>query len=185
LIRLPPAPFDVNYSNLSPTESIGYTRSRSASLVRKDANPIKVIFSYSHRDENLRDELAKHLSILKWQGVITEWYDRKIIPGSEWEDEISNHLNTAQIILLLISSDFLASTYCYGIEMKRALERHALGEAIVIPVILRDVDWEGAPFAELQALPKDAKPVTSWTNTDEAFADITRGIRKTIAQLPH
>ena len=92
-------------------------------------------------------------------------------------------MNTAQIILLLISADFLASGYCYGVEMRRALERYSLGEARIIPIILRDVDWVGAPFAEFQALPKDAKPVTSWQNIDEAFADIARGIRKMIDEI--
>jgi hypothetical protein len=91
-------------------------------------------------------------------------------------------LNAAQIILLLISSDFLASDYCYGVEMKRAIERHDLGEATVIPVILRDVDWGRSSFAQLQALPRDARPVTSWLNIDEAFADVARGIRRIIEE---
>jgi hypothetical protein len=138
---------------------------------------IEVFFSYSHRDERLRDELAKHLSLLKRQGIITEWNDREIGAGTQWEDEIDKHLNLAQIVLLLVSADFIASDYCYGEEMMRAMERHKNGEARVIPIILRASDWQSSPFGKLQALPRDAKPVTSWTNRDEAFASIAEGIR--------
>jgi hypothetical protein len=148
--------------------------------VKMHKKPIEVFFSYSHQDEKLRDELAKHLSILERQGIISSWHDRQIPAGIEWAGEIDEHLNTARIILLLISSDFLASNYCYSIEMERAIKRHETGEAQVIPVILRPVDWQGAPFEKLQALPKNARPVTSWTNQDEAFADVTRGIRKAV-----
>jgi hypothetical protein len=96
---------------------------------------------------------------------------------------IDEHLNTAQIILLLISPDFLASDYCYDIELTRAMERHAAGDASVIPVILREVDWKSAPFGKLQALPKNAFPVTSWENRDQAFADVARGIRQAVEEL--
>lgn len=143
----------------------------------------KVFFSYSHKDEELRDELEKHLSILKRQGVIAGWHDRKIGVGREWADEIDKHLNTADVILLLISADFMASDYCYDIEMKRALERHEAGEARVIPVILRPVDWRGAPFGKLQALPTDAQPVTKWSNRDEAFKNVAQGIRVAVKEL--
>src|SRR5438105_2491908 len=121
---------------------------------------IKIFYSYAHIDESLRNELEKHLSILKQQEIITEWYDRNINAGTEWAREINYHLNTAQIILLLVSPDFLASQYCYSIEMTRAMERHNTGEAWVIPVILRPIDWRGAPFDKLQMLPTDAKPDT-------------------------
>ena len=149
----------------------------------RSAQPIKLFISYAHKDEALQERLSKHLAILKRQGVINEWHDRQITAGAEWEREIDEHLNSAQIILLLVSADFLASDYCYGIEMRRALERHARGEAIVIPVILQPSDWEGAPFGKLHALPKNAKPITSWPNRDEAFADVARGIRKVVEQL--
>ena len=144
---------------------------------------IKVFYSYSHKDERIRNELANHLSILRRQGVISEWHDRKIGAGSEWAGEIDQHLNTAQVILLLISPDFLASDYCYDIEMKRAMERHDAGEACVIPVILRPVVWMGAPFDKLQALPKDAKAVVSWRSWDEAFVSVAEGIRKAVEDL--
>ena len=144
---------------------------------------LSIFFSYAHEDEALRGELVKHLSILRWQGLITEWYDRDIQAGIEWEHEINVHLDTAQIILLLVSSDFLASPYCYSIEMTRALERHIAGEARVIPIILRPVEWERAPFSKLQVLPTDAQPVTSWSDRDAAFLNVTKGIRKAIEDL--
>lgn len=118
---------------------------------------IEVFTSYSHKDENLCDELDSHLSSLKRQGVIDNWYDRKIGPGKEWYGQIDEHINSAHIILLLVSSDFLSSDYCYDIEMKRALERHKSKQARVIPIILRPVDWKGCPFEKLQALPTDAE----------------------------
>ncbi len=155
-----------------------------------DANPaplspdaIEVFYSYSHKDEELRDELEKHLSILKRQGIITGWHDRRITAGREWEGDIDEHLDSAQIILLLISSDFLASDYCYDAEMNRAMERRESGDAWVVPIILRSCDWSGAPFAKLQALPKDAKPVTAWPNRDEVFKDIAIGIRRVVESL--
>jgi hypothetical protein len=141
-----------------------------------------LFYSYSHRDEELRAELEKHLSLLRRSGHISEWHDRRLEPGTEWKGEIDEHLRRAQIILLLISADFLASDYCYDIEMKVALERHDRGEAVVIPVILRPVDWMSAPFARLQGLPKDARPITTWANRDEAFADVARVIREVVTR---
>jgi tetratricopeptide (TPR) repeat protein len=144
------------------------------------SNSIKLFFSYSHKDEELRNQLALHLTMLKREGVIQEWHDRRIIAGQEWGSQIDVHLNTADIILLLVSADFLASDYCYDIEVKRAMQRHASGEACVIPVIIRTCDWTSAPFGKLQVLPKDARPVTRWDDRDEAFLDIAKGIRSSI-----
>jgi hypothetical protein len=145
--------------------------------------PITVFFSYAHKDEALRDELAKHLTLLARQGVIKTWYDRNITAGSEWAEQIQQNMEAAQIHLLLVSADFLASDYCYNAEMKRALERHAAGEAQVIPIILRDVDWQGAPFSQLAALPQDGVPVTRWGDRDQAFTSIAKEIRKVVEAL--
>ena len=154
-------------------------------LMGSESQPdgIEVFYSYSHVDEELRIQLENHLTILRRKEVITDWHDRKIDAGREWEGEIDAHLNTAHIILLLISSDFIASDYCYNVEMMRAMERHNAGEARVIPVILRSVDWQGAPFGTLQALPQDAVPVTRWEDQDEAFTNITEGIRKVVEEF--
>ncbi len=145
--------------------------------------PIELFYSYAHKDEKLRDELAKQLAILKRQKIIKEWHDRKIAAGTEWKGQIDQHLETAHIILLLISADFIASDYCYDTELKRAMERHEKGKARVIPIILRACAWQNAPFGKLQALPKDGKAVTSWGNRDEAFEDVARGIKRAIEEL--
>lgn len=147
--------------------------------------PLNVFISYAHEDEPLRDELEKHLALLQRRELIATWHDRQVVPGMDWSQEIDHHLNTASLILLLISPDFLASDYCYGIEMERALARHQAGDARVIPIILRPVDWQGqgAPFAVLQCLPHDARPVTSWPNRDEAWLDVVKGIRRAVEEL--
>jgi hypothetical protein len=147
------------------------------------AGAIELFYSYAHKDERLRNELNKHLYNLKRQGLIADWYDRDISAGTEWEQEIDIHLNTAQVILLLISPDFMASDYCYSIEMKHALERHELREARVIPIILKIVDWKDAPFSKLQVLPKNAKAVTSWKDRNAAFFEIAKGIREALQDL--
>jgi hypothetical protein len=136
-----------------------------------------VFFSYSHKDEALRDELDKHLSILRRQGVISTWHDRRLVAGDEFGAGISAELERADIILLLVSSDFLNSEYCYGVEMARAMERHASGAARMIPVILRSCDWHSTPFGKLLAAPTDGKPVTKFADPDDAFLDITKAIR--------
>lgn len=138
---------------------------------------IKLFFSYSHRDEDLRDELETHLSALKRQGVIDAWHDRRIPAGKEFVSEISHHLEDSQIILLLVSPYFIASDYCYDTEMTRALELHGNGKARVVPVILHPCDWQSLPFGRLQALPKDGKPISKYPNLHDAFLEITLAIR--------
>lgn len=145
---------------------------------------ISIFYSYAHEDAELRDKLDKHLAAMQRNNLIVGWHDRDIQAGIEWEQEINEHLDGAQIILLLISSDFIASEYCYSIEMKRAMERHERGEARVIPIILRSVDTEGMPFSKLEMLPTDRKPVTDWPNYDSAFVNIAQGIRKIVEKFP-
>lgn len=146
-------------------------------------SPIEVFFSYSERNRELRDKLEMHLTMLKRKGVIRGWYDGQIGAGDETDKEIARHLEAAKVILLLISADFLASDFCYDVEMQRAIERHARGEARVIPIILDACDWEGAPFGKLSGLPRGGKPVTSWANQSEAFTDIAKGIRRQVELL--
>jgi hypothetical protein len=143
-----------------------------------DSCPLKLFYSYSRKDEPLREQLDSHLAGLRRRGLIAPWFDRNIAAGSHWEQEILENLDNADIILLLISSDFLKSDYCYSKEMGRAMERHERGEARVVPVILRPVLWKSTPLAKLNALPRDAKPVTKWSNRDEAWADVARGIEE-------
>src|SRR5437016_3078677 len=150
---------------------------------KKDVMAIEVFISYSHKDRALREELEIHLSNLKRQDIISSWYDGDITPGAEWEHQIMERLTSAQLILLLISADFIHSDFCYSIEMKQAINRHNAGEARVIPIVLRPTDWQGAPFDKLKMLPTDAKAVTSWPTHDDAFTDIVRGIRASIHDL--
>jgi hypothetical protein len=140
--------------------------------------PLKLFYCYAHVDAKLRKRLDDHLALLKREGVISEWHDGDVSAGQQWEEEIHQHLEDAHLILLLISSSFLASDYCYDTEMQKALERQETGTARVIPIILRECDWKIAPFRKLQALPSNGKPVTMWRDKDAAFADIARGIRE-------
>ena len=145
--------------------------------------PFSVFISYAHQDRALREELETHLSNLRRQNVIASWYDGDISPGTDWKAQIIAHLNTDQIILLLISADFMASDFCYSIEMTQAIDRHDANQARVIPIILRPTDWKGAPFAKLQVLPTGGKAVTRWPTHDDAFVDIVQGIRQAIDDL--
>lgn len=136
-----------------------------------------LFFSYSHTDEDLRDQLEKHLSALKHQGLIETWHDRRIAAGEVFDQRIDAHLEAAQVILLLVSSDFLASDYCYKRELTRAMELHEARKTIVIPVILRPCDWHDTPFGKLMAAPKDGLAITKWPNIDEAFLDVVTAIK--------
>lgn len=167
----------------TPTSGPPTRETPVANQLQSQSHGLGLFFSYSHKDERLRDKLAEHLRALERQQVISTWHDRRISAGTEWAGQIDNHLNTANIILLLVSAAFLNSDYCYDIELQRALERHAAGEARVIPVILRPCDWTHTAFAKLQALPADGKPVTTWSNRDEAFLNITQGIRRVAQEL--
>ncbi|MDI1268337.1 MAG: toll/interleukin-1 receptor domain-containing protein [Polaromonas sp.] len=140
----------------------------------------KVFFSYSHDDEQFRNQLEKHLSMLQHQGLIEPWHDRRITAGAAVDDAISNALEEADIILLLVSASFIASAYCYSREMERAMQRHRDGTAVVIPVIVRMCDWHPAPFGKLLAVPKDGKAIDLWANFDEAYTDVARQIRTVV-----
>jgi hypothetical protein len=145
-------------------------------LDQKPENGLPAFISYAREDEALRATLGKHLAALQRQGLISVWHDGMIKAGSEWKEQINSKLKTSKIILPLISVDFMDSEYCRDIEMKRALERHQQREALVVPIILRPVNLNGTPFAKLQALPRDARPVTSWPDLDSALLDITEGV---------
>jgi internalin A len=144
--------------------------------------PVRMFYSYSHRDEDLRNEMETHLKILQHRGLIESWHDRKILAGHKWEREIDENLERADIILLLVSADFISSDYCYKKEMRRAMERHKKGEAKVIPVVVRDANLKGTPFAELQYLPRNAQAVASWESRDAAWRDVSEAIEKAVEE---
>lgn len=140
----------------------------------------RLFFSYSHADEGLRDRLELSLTMLKRQGILEVFHDRRIPPGDEIDHSINDELQRADVILLLVSPEFLASSYCYDVEMQRALQRHEAGEARIIPVILRPCEWKYAPFAKIMATPLDGKAVTQFPDLDVAFLDVTSAIRQAL-----
>ncbi|MFN0122712.1 MAG: TIR domain-containing protein [Blastocatellia bacterium] len=152
-------------------------------MAAPNEQPIQIFISYSHEDEKLREKLSAHLAAFKRRGLISEWHDRMIPAGGDWAREIDERLNQSRIILLLISSDFIASDYCQEIEMRRALERHQAREAVVIPVILRDCIWDLPELNKLQALPKNAQPVTTWPDPDAGFKNAAEGIGRIIERM--
>src|ERR1044072_9144972 len=139
-------------------------------------NPVEIFFSYAHEDESLMHQVRRQLVVFDRMNVIRKWHGRRFPPGAEWQGQIDEHLNSAQIILLFISPDFFESDYCYDVEMQAALSRHNSGQATVIPIILRPCPWKTAPFGHIQALPTDGRPVTTWSNADEACLDIANGV---------
>lgn len=148
--------------------------------------PVEVFISYTHDDDELKNELIKHLSTMKRNGEIQVWHGRMIAAGREWEGQVDEHLETADLILLLISASFIASDYCWDIELRRAMERHENGTARVVPLILRETDLINVPFAKLQSLPTDRKPVTdpnSWCSHDAAWVNVVDGLRKAISEI--
>lgn len=146
---------------------------------------VKIFCSYSHKDEEYKDELETHLANLKRLGLIDLWTDRRILPGDNWDFEINDKLQNADIILLLISSDFIASNYCYDVEIKQAIKQHKEQKSITIPIALRECDWYDAPFSFIQGLPSDMKPIVSknWFSKDEAYKDVSVNLRRLINEI--
>lgn len=144
---------------------------------------IKVFISYSHKDEEHKDALDEQLSMLKRNKLIDAWHDRKISPGDNWADEISEHLEQSDLILFLLSPSFLASDYCHNIEMNRAIEMHSEGKTQLIPILVRPCDWSSTQLSRLQALPKDAVPITKWGNQDDAWLNVINGIKSRIVNF--
>ena len=153
---------------------------RKQNQLKPDKPRVKIFYSYSHKDEDYRNKLETHLKILERTGVIDQWHDRYIEAGDDWKTAIDENLERADIILLLVSADFIASDYCWEKEMTRAIERHKDDEAIVIPIIVRDVNWKTAPFSAFQALPKEAKAVTLWPDEDTAWKNVSEGIEEVV-----
>lgn len=144
---------------------------------------VEIFFSYAHADEDLMNDVRRQLVIFERNGRILKWHDRQIPPGSEWRAEIDWRLDRARVVLLFVSPHFIESRYCYEVEGAAALRRHQIGEARVIPVILRPCSWQEAPFGKLQALPRDGKPVSQWADRDEACLEVARGVMAAVDAL--
>ncbi len=154
---------------------------RYQTQINEQNEKLKLFISYCHKDEEYKEYLDTNLIMLKRSGLIDCWHDRKILPGEEWKSEIHTELDTSHIILLLISTDFLSSRYCWDIEMKKALDMHDAGIAKVVPIILRPVSGlEYSPFSKLQYLPKDGEPVSNFSDRDKAYKDIVDGLFKVV-----
>ncbi len=149
----------------------------------KSAGSVEVFCSYAHRDEPLRKEFETSVALLRRQKLVQIWHDRQIGAGEDWAGDIDEHLNSADIITIFVSADFLASDYCFEKELSRALEREEQKEALVVPIIVRPCDWNDAPFAHLQAIPAGAKAVTSWPNRDEAWTDVAKSLKITVRKV--
>lgn len=158
--------------------------------MRQESLVINVFYSYVREDKDLRDQLERHLSSLRGHidgaspfVILKHWHDREILPGENWEQVVDNHLDTADIIFLLISPDFMVSNYCYGKEMQRALERNRKENCCVIPILLRPTYIDSSPFNELQILPANSRPITLWTNRDAAFFSVVKDVKNFIRGL--
>ncbi len=145
--------------------------------------PVEIFIAYSRADSQMLNELRQHFTPLERNKRVTVWYDGKIEPGDVWEDSIKRHLHGADIVLLLVSADSIASDYFYDKEVADALERHRAGTARVVPLILRPCVWRTTPLGELQALPQNGKPVTEWANRDAAYTDAVEALWQMIGQL--
>ncbi|HEU5375422.1 MAG TPA: toll/interleukin-1 receptor domain-containing protein [Ktedonobacteraceae bacterium] len=146
------------------------------------ANPIHVFLSYAPHDAKLANEFTKYLSALQRQGLITVWDSNRLAPGADWQGELERHLATAQIILLLISADFLASDIFLEI-IDRAMQKSRMQKARVVPILLRSAAWRESPLGSLLPLPRNGTPVTNWRNKDRAFLEIAHEIKQLIETL--
>lgn len=171
---------DTSYKDINVKELLDGVFTR---VLRKSNEDMRIFLSYAHADEKYKDELLKHLEGLKLTNNISFWDDRNICPGQDWDGEIKTNLEKADIILLLISADFIASSYILEKELNAAIERDRNNEAIVIPIFVRDCDLTDMPFMKLQGLPKNAKPIASFKRMDEAYTEISKGIRKRLFKL--
>ncbi|QTN21425.1 toll/interleukin-1 receptor domain-containing protein [Rhizobacter sp. AJA081-3] len=177
------------HSSLRQEELIVVKRGRGGLVAlagNKKTERMKIFVSYSHVDKDLKDRLVKHLRPLEHENLVEVWVDHQIKAGDDWDKEIAKKLGEADIVLTLVSIDFINSKYCYDIELEKALEREADGESQVIPVILRSCLWTKSPLGRLKALPTDGKAVTTWSDIDEALTVVASGVRDAaIALLEH
>lgn len=185
-LRWEKAKYRAIHGSLRQEELIVVKRGRGGLVAlagNKKAERMKVFVSYSHLDKELKDRLVKHLRPLEHENLIEVWVDHQIRAGDDWDKEIARKLGEADIVLPLVSIDFINSKYCYDVELEKALEREAAGEAMVIPVVLRSCLWTKSPLGRLKALPTDGKAVTTWRDIDEALTIVAAGIRDSAVAL--
>jgi len=144
--------------------------------------PMAAFISYSHADEKAVEKLHKHLAMVQREGLLSVWYDQKILPGGVIDAEISQRVEKSGLFLALTSPDFLASNYCYENEFGRALARSAEARLRIVPVILEPCEWLASPLKQFKALPKDGKPISQWTNENIAYLDVVTGLRRLLSE---
>ncbi|MBB6242147.1 toll/interleukin-1 receptor domain-containing protein [Rhodanobacter sp. MP1X3] len=158
---------------------IGTGQGGSVALVsRGKAAKLKVFISYSHHDADLKDQFLKHLRPLEREQLVESWVDQQIKAGDAWDKETQKQLAAADLVLVLVSVDFINSTYCYDNELQKALDREANGSVRVIPVVMRSCLWAHSPLGQHKAVPKDGLAATSWRTLDDAFTDAATEIRR-------
>lgn len=146
---------------------------------------VNIFASYAPQDTPLQRGLKEHLRPLQREGLVELWPDRDMSAGTGWEQQSSELLHAAQIILLLVSIDYLNSDYCSGVEMKQALERHERGEVRLLPILLRPCFWNSSPLSKLPVLPSNGKPITTWPNLDEALLDVVQALSQVVDEILH
>lgn len=152
-------------------------------IEKRKNKKIKVFLSYSHKDIKYKQELDKHLTPLKTSERIETWNDEELKVGSEFNQEIKERLESYDIIVLLISSDFLSSDYCRDIEMENAIKRAKAQQCHIVPVIVRPCMWKETPIKEFLALPKEGKPINKYKEKDDAYLEVASGIKKIVEDI--
>lgn len=160
--------------------SVGPTTQKSSPQPPTGNQPKTVFFSYSKHDRPYLEELLRHLSPLVRQGKLQPWNDHDILPGDEWDDEVREKLNAADIYLFLVSAYSISTDYILDVEIPVAMARHESRKARVIPIVLKSCDWEGLPFGKLNGLPSKGKPVSAYTDRDEAWVAVVNGIKRVV-----
>ncbi|WP_197279475.1 toll/interleukin-1 receptor domain-containing protein [Devosia sp. A16] len=143
---------------------------------------IKLFLSYSHKDIAIAERLLQHLEPLRRMGILESWNFRELKPGDEWDKKIKTELSQSEVIVMLISVDFINSSYISDIEVETALGKHRDNSAVIIPVLARNCLWKTSPLGELQALPQGLKAMISWTDLDDACVDVVNGIRTIVEE---
>lgn len=184
-IDQPSDPFAVESQKADSPEAVAFRDRETYDLAANylpDIQPIQVFISYDRKDEAFYHQLVRHLNVLRQERVIAAWHDRCTLHEEDYNYQIDAFLESADLILFLISPDFLASLY-WETEVIRALERQSAGEARVLPILLRSANGGSARFDAQQILPSNGRPVANWSNQDEAFAHIAHNIREISAQI--
>jgi hypothetical protein len=152
----------------------------------QNMKPLRIFYSYSKQDQELLDRLLSHMRVLERVGLIEEWSNTAIQPGDDRNLTTEKYLRNADIILLLISANFINTDFCYEVELSLALQEHQRGKALVIPIFLRPCSWQDTPIAQLQGLPRNNQSITShpyWSDQDEAFYEIVQELKLLIRKL--